>query len=340
MTNSSPSPRLSPTSFWTLVCAALGLCLAWAYWPAFTDMATRWSTEERYSHGYFVPLFALALLVFRKSKFPDLTFQINPWGLLWIAGGLALYMFAGLFFMEWVEGISLIPTLIGICLLLGGKPALHWAGPAIGFLVFMIPLPFTLERALAGPLQRGATVASTYVLQTFGFPALSEGNIIVIDNVRVGVVEACNGLSMLLTFFALATAVVFIIERPLADKLFILASAIPIALVTNLIRITVTAMLKVAFDGTDMSKKLDAFVHDYAGLAMMPIALGLLALELWLLSRLLVPLEEKRPLGLSVPNVPPGLRQPLKEAVQPAPSPLKPPPASAESAEEITRYSS
>lgn len=177
-------------------------------------------------------------------------------------------------------------ALLGCFVLLGGWRSLRWAWPAIAFLFFMLPLPYGLEIALAHPLQRLATEASTYALQTVGFAALSEGNVIIILNdigeTRIGVVEACSGLSMLMTFFALATAVALLIQRPLIDRIVILLSSVPIALFTNVMRITATGILH-----EKAGKALaDAVFHDFAGWLMIPIALGLLWIELWLLVRL------------------------------------------------------
>jgi len=79
-----------------------------------------------------------------------------------------------------------------------------------------------------------------------------------------------------------------IIDRPWWDRLTILLSAIPIALLTNVIRITATALLYMAFPESEGVKH---FVHDWAGFAMMPIALGFLWLELQLLSKITVPVD-------------------------------------------------
>ena len=84
---------------------------------------------------------------------------------------------------------------------------LEWAWPSIVFLAFMIPLPWRVENALGPPLQSIATTVSTYLLQTLGFMAFAEGNVIQLNEARIGVVEACSGLSMLITFVALSTAV-------------------------------------------------------------------------------------------------------------------------------------
>jgi exosortase len=199
--------------------------------------------------------------------------------------------------VESVDGFSLLPTLAGLVLLLGGRQVFVWAWPAIAFLAFMLPMPFFLETALSRPLRHVATVASTYVLQTIGFPAFAEGNIIHIDQIRLGVVDACSGLGMLVTFFALATAMALIVRAPLGDKIVLVLSAIPIAIIANVARITATAIAHTTL-GTDAG---NAVMHDLAGWLMMPLALGLMWLELRLLDRLFPPIPDKplAPLNLN-----------------------------------------
>src|SRR5436305_12211191 len=110
-------------------------------------------------------------------------------------------------YFDWLEAMSLLPVLAGGALLLGGLPALRWSWLPIAFLVFMIPLPHRVETALSFPLRRLAALTATYALQTLGRPALSEGNIIIVKQLRMDVAEACSGLGMLLLFFAMACAV-------------------------------------------------------------------------------------------------------------------------------------
>ena len=70
----------------------------------------------------------------------------------------------------------------------------------------MLPLPGRFPEMLASTLQSLATLASTNVLQTLGFPAQSEGNVIILSQVELGVVEACSGIRMLVVFCAISTA--------------------------------------------------------------------------------------------------------------------------------------
>lgn len=275
--------------------AVLTISLAWAYWPALARMFRTWYRQSEYSHGYLIPLFALALLWFRADRLASLRFRPEWWG-LGLVGLAALLRFSGAYlYIDWLEEISLLPCLAGLCVLAGGWPALGWAWPAILFLVFMIPLPYKVEKSLADPLQAIATKASTYALQTMGFPAVAEGHTIRLNQHELGVERACSGLSMLLVFFALSTLVAVVVKRPLGDRIVVLLSAVPIAVIANVVRITTIAIGYVILPAGS-AQDLYKWLHDWGGLVLLtPLALGLLWLELKLIEHLLVEPESERP---------------------------------------------
>ena len=270
----------------SLILASTALVI-WAYWTTLVEVASRWAADPQYSHGFLVPLFSLYLLWARRSDLNASDFQPRWWGVAILGGGVAMRM-AGLFlFQSILDTGSLIVCLLGFAAAAGGRGALRWSTPSILFLAFMLPLPHRVQTMLGGSLQGIATVTSTYALQTIGIPAVAEGNIILLTDTRVGVVEACNGLSMMMTFFALATAVAILSKRGIVEKLVIFFSAIPIAILANVARITATCILYETAHG-----EIAHWVyHDLAGWLMMPLALGLLLLELWIMSRSLVRAE-------------------------------------------------
>jgi exosortase/archaeosortase family protein len=97
---------------------------------------------------------------------------------------------------------------------------------------------------------------------------------------------------MLMLFLAITVGASFLIQRPLWEKILIGASALFIGVVTNIIRITVTAILY-EYAGHELAERI---FHDLAGWLMMPAAALLLWLQLYLLSKILITPEEKRPL--------------------------------------------
>ena len=265
------------------IAAVLGVGLLWSVWPVLAQMNQRWAHDPRYSHGYLVPLFSLALLWLRDVLAAG-PVRANGWGSLLLAVGAVLQLTGARYYLPWIESISILPYLAGLTVLAGGWRALRWAAPAIGFLFFMVPLPYRLEMGLGYPLQRVATLASNYALQTLGLPAVAEGNVIHIDEVKIGVVEACNGLGMLFTFFAFAVGTALIVRKGLLDKALIVLSAVPIALAANVTRITVTGLLHM----TAGSEFAEHVYHDLAGWLMMPLAVGALWVELLIFSHLFI----------------------------------------------------
>jgi exosortase/archaeosortase family protein len=113
-------------------------------------------------------------------------------------------------------------------------------------------------------------------------------------DVSIGVVEACSGLSMLVIFFFLSAAVATLVPRPLWERLLVVVSAIPIALAANITRIIVTAVMhKVSHYWADL------VFHDLAGYLMILLGLGLLWVELRLLSWMFPIREIEDPLKLA-----------------------------------------
>jgi exosortase len=269
------------------------LALLWAFWTTLAEVAQRWSSDASYSHGYLVPFFALALLWLRREQMPAELLRPN-WvaGALLLAAGIGLRLYGAYLHYIWYDQIAFVPCLAGICLLVGGWSVFRWAWPAIVFLAFMIPLPWRVAGAMAEPLQRFATVVSTYLLQSLGLPALAEGNVILLSEVEMGIIEACSGLRMLVVFFALSTAFAMIVKRPWFEKAIVIASAVPIALACNVIRITATGVLHEAVSAGGILHNVathdlpNTVFHAVAGWLMPPMGLGMLWLELRLLNLL------------------------------------------------------
>ncbi len=232
-----------------------------------------------------MPGFALLLLWLRRDRLDRQAARPSFFfGGLLLALGIGLRLAGVYYYYLWLDTISIVPCVAGVCWLLGGWAAWRWAWPAVLYLTFMIPLPYRLATAMSAPLQSLATTTSTFIMQAIGLPALSEGNVIVLNEARIGVVEACSGLRMLVVFAALSAAMALLTRRPWLDKLILLVSAVPIAIVSNILRITATGILH----ETTNSETANAFFHDLGGWLMMPLGLLLLAVEWKILSHLFV----------------------------------------------------
>lgn len=259
----------------------------WAYLPVWRSLADAWASNAQYSHGFVVPLISLGVLWHRRAMLSGTTFRADPRGLFLLAVGATMRLTGGRFYVSTVDEYSIFPSFAGLALTLGGTKALRWSWPAILFLWFMIPLHGRVAGLLSDSLQRFATVASAHLIETAGFPAQTEGNVILLSEVDMGIIEACNGLRMMMTFFAVSCAAALFIEASAWKKAALIAGAIPIAVACNVLRIAVTGVLHETA-GRELAEKV---FHDLAGWLMMPLGLFFLWLELAFLDRVVRPVN-------------------------------------------------
>jgi exosortase len=235
---------------------------------------------------------------------PTLRTTRTPGGWLLLGTGGAALVAGGFLYIDWLAAAAIIPMLWGLAWIWWDRECRSSVWWAIPFLVFMIPLPYSVETAMREPLRQVATKLSTYVLQTVGFACLAEGYVIVIGESQVGVTEACSGLSMLMVFAALTLGCVMILQRPWWYRALICLSFPVIAVLSNVFRIVTTGgLLALGFE-----KLADITFHDLAGLAMMPVGLLLLWAEMWYLDHL-VEVDREERLG-SLLSAVPERRQP------------------------------
>lgn len=239
---------------------------------------------------YAVGVLVALGIVFYFHEFEPIAAYERWIGVLLISAAAGLRVYGTYFEMLYLDRYSFIIALGGVFFLAGGWAIVKRMWPAIAFCFFMMPLPSRVEHFMLGSLQKVATIASTTVLQVLGVGAYREGSRITVDGLSesLEVIGACAGLRMLTIFCAMVIAMVLLIERPWWDKLILLLSAIPIALVTNVIRITATALLFLAVEGSSMQEPLHEHIHDYAGYAMIFVAGGIMWLEYKVLSWLFV----------------------------------------------------
>lgn len=279
------SPYLFSGILATLLVAA---ALVWSFYESFVALAGQWQNDPNYSYGYFVVPIALAIFWSRRDQLDWSKIAPRWWGIFPLIAVLALRYPLYAKNEQYVETATIPLVVAMLTLAVGGFHLFRVALPSILFLFFMLPLPPSINGILANPLQTLATRGSVALLQLIGLPVMAEGNVIVVGQEPLEVARACNGLSMLLSFITLITATVILIRRPLLERVLLMASAIPIALIANVLRITVTAIVYYRL-GHEAGEKI---AHDFAGYAMMPIALLLVWFELRVYSWLFVEVEE------------------------------------------------
>ncbi len=278
------------------LCSILFILLIWSYWTTITELFNILKRSDEYSSGLLVPFIAAYILWTRRKALSTCPLIPSIFGVIVfvLAQG---FRYFGVFFMYGsAERMSLVMSLIGLVWFLGGWTFLKRTLPVLLFLFLMIPVPRTIHGAIMLPLQRWATNSAVFLLQMVGYNVIQEGNIIHVNqNTAVAVAEACNGLRMIMAFFVISGMVVLLIRRPLWIKITLLISSIPIALLCNSIRLTITAIAFTFLKG----EYWEQLFHDFGGYAMMPLALGMIIGELWLIQKIITPPQKLEPVVIT-----------------------------------------
>ncbi len=286
-------PGFSQRQFaWALGFGSLILALLWSYWPVLQDLSKEWQRSDEYSAGLLVPFLAVYVLWTRRQDLASV--PIRPmlfWGVAIFVISQAMRLF-GLFWMYGsAERLSIIVVVTALILLLFGWRALRRVTTVLMFLCLMLPWPHRVQAQISLPLQGWATDSAVYCLELAGYNVLRDGNVIGIGQTNVAVAEACNGLRMVTAFLVISALVVLLVQRTWWEKVAILLSSLPIALLCNTLRLAITAVAFTVLKGDNVQK----LFHDFGGYAMMPVALALVVGEFWLLGRLISSQAEVKP---------------------------------------------
>jgi len=276
-----------------LVCVTFALLAVtfWSYWPIIVTLFKDWQGSDDYSAGQLVPLVAI-FLVWRERKNLGKCLLKPCW-----SGGIALLVLAqagrayGLLFMyESAERYSLVLTIAGLVLMVAGRQVFRRVLWILLILLLMVPLPGRVHNMISGPLQNMATTGAVFLMEAFGIRVSQQGNVMMLNqDTPLAVAEACSGLRMLTAFVIVAAFIAYMVKRSRLQKAVLLVSSIPVAVICNIVRIFVTAVLMLKIS----SEAADKFFHDFAGLVMMPIAVLLMFGELWLMEKLTLPENEQ-----------------------------------------------
>ena len=266
------------------------IAFLWSYRPGIIDLWNIWQRNDEYSSGLLVPFLAVYILWSRRHDIAQCRIRPSLWGLFAFVSAQGARLF-GLFFMYGsAERLSIALSIAAVVLLLFGWQLFRKVSTVLLFLCLMLPWPNRVQAAVALPLQHWATSSAVFCLETIGYEVVQEGNVIHIGQATVAVAEACNGLRMITAFFVISSLVILLVKREWWEKLLVLASSLPIALLCNTVRLTITAIAFTMLSGEYWEK----IFHDFGGYAMMPLALGMVVLELWLLTKITTVSPEKQ----------------------------------------------
>jgi exosortase len=302
-----------PRNFWKPIIIAAALCFVYA--SVLAKLGHDWWTDENYSHGLLIP-FIIGFILWSEREHLRRAAQ-HP-SLWW--GGAAIFcalmaLWIGTAGAElYAQRLSLVLMLVGIVLFFWGFKLLRMALVPLALLLLAIPIPAIIFNKIAFPLQLFASRCAVWAMRAFDIPVLRQGNVIELmplgakETKKLEVVEACSGIRSLMTLVTLAVVFAYF-THPSDDgtngknvegsssgggwlsqlkrysfwrSLIIVLSAVPIAILTNAMRVSGTGVLS-RYYGT---KVADGFFHSFSGWVIYIVAFLLLFAVGWVLDRL------------------------------------------------------
>jgi exosortase len=290
------------------IAAALGFL----FYSVLIKLGQDWWTDENYSHGLLIPVIIGYILWSERERLSRVPSRPSlMWGGLIVTFAL-LSLWVGTAGAElYVQRMALVLMLAGIAVYFWGWRLLRLLMVPLGLLILAIPIPAILFNKIAFPLQLFASSCAVWAMRLFDIPVLRQGNVIELmpkgasETKKLEVVEACSGIRSLMTLVTLAVVFAYF-TRPRSNdgdgngdgssggflsriksygfwrSIILVASAVPIAILTNALRVSGTGVLA-HYYGTEVA---DGFFHSFSGWVVYIVAFLLLFAVGWLLDRI------------------------------------------------------
>jgi exosortase len=245
-------------------------------------MVQHWDAVADYSHGFLIAPLALYFAWERLPQLKRARVEPSWWGLLPLLMSTTTLVIGRLGTELMNMRVSFVLALIGLVLLLWGRQVFKILAFPLFFLFLMVPLPQSLVNIVAFPLQLIAADWAVDILYQLRIPALREGNIIHLPETTLFVAEACSGLRSLMALITLGVVFAYFFRKSWGERIIIVASTIPIAIIVNGMRVALTGILTYRFG----EKAAEGAIHEFQGLITFGAAFILLLALAGLLSKL------------------------------------------------------
>ncbi len=235
-------------------------------------MVSEWYSNPNHSHGFIIPFMSSYFIWKKREHLKDAILNSTNWGILILILGLIIYILGNLGAAHTTMRISMLIVLAGIIIFIYGKEYFKVLYFPFFYLLLMIPVPSYIYDTVAFPLKLFVTKYSVLFLQLIGIPVLREGNVIMLENITLQVVDACSGIRSLTALFAIGIALAYLSNEGLLKKILLLIAVIPIAIITNSFRVVMTGILAKSYSGA----VAEGFFHEFAGIGVFMVSVVLL----------------------------------------------------------------
>lgn len=239
----------------------LAVALAVLYGRILYELASDWWNNPDYSHGLILPFITAYLIWRRRGELTATPPSPSILGLLAMLGAVGLLFTGELGAEFFLTRISFLIFLAGLILFFRGWKHLQMLAFPVGLLLLAIPLPAVIFYQLTFPLQLLASSLGALLLEVCKVPVVREGNLIMLPNITLEVVDACSGIRSLFSLTTLTILYGYFLEGRTSFRLILVGLSVPLALFCNGLRIMGTGVLTHYMD----LEAAEGFFHTFSG---------------------------------------------------------------------------
>jgi len=259
-----------------------GLLFLGIYYSAFSWLITKDWEREAYTYCWLIPPVVFFLIWLKREELVSLPSKPSWAGLAPIGWGIVFFWLGELSGEYFIMYVSSWLILAGLCLLHLGRQKFKIISFTLFFILTMFPVPHFINTRIMFQLRLISSKLGVVIIQLFGLPVARNGNIIDLGFTKLQVVDACSGLHSLISLFVLCLLIVYFFKDHIWKRSALLLSSIPLAIVTNSLRIAVTAILY-KYYGPGVA---EGFFHKFSGLLIFVICIPVLLMEMKILEKL------------------------------------------------------
>jgi exosortase len=232
-----------------------------------------WQDDADYSHGFFVIPLSIYFIWQKQNSWINESNFPSFIGFIFFIISLSLFLTSFLVNFYTLAYLSMLAVILGLVLTFAGWKKTRFFVGAILFLIFMFPIPSSVYILITNPLKLFITSLSAYIIHLWGIPVLQEGNLLYFANTSLEVAEACSGLRSFFSYLMLGLVFSVFASR-LLSKIILVISSIPLSLIVNIFRVTVTGILSHYYG----EKAAQGFFHEFTGMIFFLVGLVLMIL--------------------------------------------------------------
>lgn len=240
--------------------------------PTVLWLVDRWTISVwQHAHGLLIPPVVAYFAYQELHPLAHRPKSSSAWGFAFLVPALMLHALDAGMHTQLLSAVALLLALPGFSLLLLGSERTRAIAFPLAFLAFALPIPLAFTEQIHWQLRLIATAGTSVIVPLFGVPLFVEGTTLHMANGVLQVADACSGFSTLYAAVAVAALTAYSSDSR-ARRVLVLASAAPLAIAANLLRV-VALVLLVVWQGEAI---LDTIIHPLSGMATFALALPII----------------------------------------------------------------